>query len=263
MVQFFGALVRALILSIIIVAPAFILPNIPNVARELSMIIAGILSAFALFEYASKSPGFVDFRFAPPYNRFRVAILAALAIGLSLVGRAEVNNSAEILAIADWTIPITISLNSPVDFALTKLTEISTTSSTETLTRLFSTGFFISTSLTAILSILLWVFKWPFGRKEFNLWANLPTFTPAEVSLTGRRLRRDGWLNILFSGALFYAIPFLFPLLQSRLGPDLFGDLHSLVWVVTFWAFLPTLMFVRGTSLIKISRILSRAITTK
>ncbi len=263
MVQFFGAVVRAFILSIIIVSPAFILPNIPNVARELSMIIAGIVAAFAMFEYASKSPGFVDFRFAPPYNRFRVAILAALAIGLSLVGRAEITGNADLLAMADQTVPITISLNSPVDFALAKLADINTTSTPQTLTRLFSVGFFISVTLTLILSSLLWIFKWPFGRKKFNLWANLPTFTPAEVSLTGRRLRRDGWLNILLSGVMFYAIPFIFPLIQSRLGPDLFGNLHSLVWVVTFWAFLPALMFIRGTSLIKISRILSRAITTK
>lgn len=254
---------RAFIISVIIVAPAFILPNIPNVARELSMIIAGILSAFVLFEYGSKSPGFVDFRFAPPYNRFRVAVLAALAVGLSLIGRAELTGNAEILSLADWTIPFTLSLNSPVDFALTKLGEISTASSTEIMTRLFSAGFFISATLSLSLSALLWIFKWPFGRKEFNLWANLPTFTPAEVSLTGRRLRRDGWLNIFLSGLLFYAIPFLFPLLQSRLGPDLFGNMHSLVWVVTFWAFLPALMFIRGSSLIKISRILSRAITAK
>ncbi len=254
---------RAFILSAVIIAPAFILPNIPNVARELSMIIAGIIAAFALFEYGSKSPGFVDFRFAPPYNRFRVAILAALSIGLSLLGRAEITGNTEILALADWTIPITVSLNSPVDFALTKLADVSTRASIETLTRLFSAGFFISTSLSFGLTALLWIFKWPFGRKEFNLWANLPTFTPAEVSLTGRRLRRDGWLNILISGALFYAIPYLFPVLQSRLGPDLFGDMHSLVWVVTFWAFLPALMFIRGSSLIKISRILSRAITAK
>ena len=263
MLQFIGALVRAFILGIIIIAPAFILPNIPNVGRELSMIIAGIIAAFALFEYASKSPGFVDFRFAPPYNRFRVAVFAALAIGLSLLGRAIINGTPDILALADRTIPITVSLNSPVDFVLTKLAEISSRTSTETFTRLFSAGFFISASMSLLLAALLWIFKWPFGRKEFNLWANLPTFTPAEVSLTGRRLRRDGWLNILLSGVLFYAIPFLFPVLQSRLGPDLFGDMHSLVWLVTFWAFLPALMFIRGTSLIKISRILSRAITAK
>jgi len=261
--QFIGALLRAFILSIIIVAPSFILPDIPNVTRELSMIIAGIIAAFALFEYASKTPGFVDFRFAPPYNRFRVAILAALTIGLSLLGRAEISGNTEILAVADWTIPITDSLNSPVDFALTKLGEISTQGPTETLTRVFSAGFFISASMSFGLTALLWIFKWPFGRKEFNLWANLPTFAPAEVSLTGRRLRRDGWLNIVISAVLFYTIPYLFPLLQSRLGPDLFGDMHSLVWVVTFWAFLPALMFIRGTSLIKISRILSRAITAK
>ncbi len=254
---------RALILGVIIAAPSFILPGIPNVARELSMIIAAIIAAFVLFEYGSKTPGFVDFRFAPPYNRFRIGILAALAIGLSLLVRASVNGNADILALADWSIPVTVSQNSPVDFALGRISGFETASSSALLTRVFSAAFLISAGLTAIMSILLWVFKWPFGRTEFNLWANLPTFTPAEVSLTGRRLRRDGWLNILLGFGLFYATPLLFPIIQERLGPDLFGNSHSLVWVVTLWAFLPAMMFIRGTSLIKISRILAKAIAAK
>ncbi|MCF6272203.1 MAG: hypothetical protein L3J37_03290 [Rhodobacteraceae bacterium] len=250
-------------MGIIIVMPAYILPDIPNVARELSLIIAAIIAAFALFEYASKTPGFVDFRFAPPYNRFRVAILAALAIGLSLIGRATINGGADILALADWTTTYTLSPNSPVEFALSRLATITTEASQLLLTRMFSSAFAISVSLAALLSALLWIFKWPFGRAEFNLWANLPSFVPAEVGLTGRRLRRDGWLNILISFVLFYAIPFSFPILQAQIGQDLFGDMHSLVWVVTLWALLPALIFIRGTARIKISRILARAIAAK
>lgn len=263
MIRFLGALIRAFILGVIIAAPSFILPGIPNVARELTMIIATILAAFALFEYASKTPGFVDFRFAPPYNRFRVGILAALAIGLSLVVRASFSGNAEILALADKAIPIAIAPNSPVAFALAKLQTFQTSSDFLLLERVFSSAFLITVSLTFLMSALLWIFKWPFGRTEFNLWANLPTFVPAEVSLTGRRLRRDGWFNIILSIGLFYAIPFIFPLIQNRLGPDLFGDIHSLVWVVSAWAFLPSVMFMRGISLIKISRILSKAIVAK
>lgn len=263
MVQFLGALVRALILGVIIISPAYILPDIPNVVRELSLIIGGIIAAFALFEYASKSPGFVDFRFAPPYNRFRVAILAALAIGTSLICRASISGNTDILDLVDWTIPFTNAENSPIDFALTKIAEFDTSSSTELLTQVFSGAFIIGLCLAAIMSLLLWVFKWPFGRAEFNLWTNLPTFTPAEVGLTGRRLRRDGWFNIILSFGLPYAIPFAFPILQLRLGPDLFGNMHSLVWVVTIWAFLPALLFIRGISLIKISRILAKAISAK
>ncbi len=227
------------------------------------MIIAAIIAAFALFEYASKSPGFVDFRFAPPYNRFRVGILAGLAIGLSLLVRASITGNADILALADWSLTYTITPNSPVDFALSRTVGFETASSVQLLTRVFSAAFAISVGLTAFMSLLLWVFKWPFGRTKFNLWANLPTFAPAEVSLTGRRLRRDGWLNVFLSIVLFYVTPFFFVLVQEKLGPDLFGNSHSLVWVATVWAFLPALLFIRGVSLIKIARILSKAIMAK
>lgn len=263
MTRLFKALIRALILAVVIAAPSFILPDIPNVARELTLIIAGIIAAFALFEYASKTPGFVDFRFAPPYNRFRVGILAALAIGLAILVRASVKGNAEILDLADQTMPYTITLNSPVEFALRQIAGFQTSASVVLLTQVFSSAFFISVSLTGFMTLLLWVFKWPFGRTTFNLWANLPTFAPAEVSRTGRRLLRDGWLNIILGVALFYITPFAFPLIQNRFGPDLFGDSHSLVWVATIWAFLPALLFIRGASLIKISRILAKAIMAK
>lgn len=227
------------------------------------MIIAAIIAAFALFEYGSKSPGFVDFRFAPPYNRFRVGILAALAVGLSLVGRASIEGGGQVLTWAESSVFYTLSPNSPVEFALAKIASFETGASPELLTLLFSSAFSIGVVLMFSMSLLLWVFKWPFGRTEFNLWVNLPTFTPAEVGLTGRRLRRDGWLNIVLGFGLFYAIPFAFPVLQSRLGPDLFGNVHALVWLATVWAFLPAMMFIRGASVIKISRILAKAITPK
>ncbi len=256
-------MIRALILGVIIAAPSFILPDIPNVARELSMIIAAILAAFALFEYASKSPGFVDFRFAPPYNRFRVGIFAALAIGTSLVIRASITENTDILELADWARSIAITPNAPAEFAMFKIKMFNTASSELLLSRVFSSAFMISVILTGLMTALLWLFKWPFGRTKFNLWANLPTFVPAEVSLTGRRLRRDGWLNIMLSLGLFYVVPFVFPVIQNRLGPDLFGNSHSLVWVATLWGFLPAMMFIRGASLIKISRILAKAIVAK
>lgn len=259
MLHLIGALVRALVMSVIMITPAFILPNIPNVAQELSLIIAAIVAAFVLFEYASKSPGFVDFRFAPPYNRFRVAVLAVLAVSLSLICRAAINGGADILALADIAIPLAITPNSPAEFALRKIAEFNTATDITLLTRVFSVAFIISAALSLFLSLLLWVFKWPFGRAKFNLWVNLPTFAPAEIGLTGRRLRRDGWFNIIIAIGLFYLIPFSFPIIQTKLGPDLFGNMHSLVWVATVWAFLPALAFIRGASLIKISRILGKA----
>jgi len=261
--QAIGAIIRAVILGIVIVSPAYILPDIPNVDRELSLIIAAIIAAFVLFEYGSKSPGFVDFRFAPPYNRFRVGILAALAIGLSLVGRAFVDGGNGLLELAERSMAYTITPNSPVEFALAKIASFETASGERLLALMFSSAFAIGVGLMLSMSLLLWIFKWPFGRSEFNLWVNLPTFAPAEVALTGRRLRRDGWLNILLGFGMFYAVPFAFPVLQNRLGPDMFGNLHSLVWITTVWAFLPAMLFIRGVSVIKISRILAKAITPK
>ncbi|MBL4807055.1 MAG: hypothetical protein JKY31_07165 [Rhodobacteraceae bacterium] len=260
MKRFLGALVRALLVVLIIILPSFILPDVGKITRELALIIGGIVAAFTLFEYASKSPGFVDFRFAPPYNRFRIAIIASQVIALSLIFRASVQGIPEILEWANKAVEYASFPFSPVELAIAKTGVDVTSVSAVLLTQIFSASFIIAAGLTVGLSLVLWIFGWPTERAEFNLWVNLPTFSPSSVAEAEKRMKRDAAINIMLGIALLYAVPYGFPYVIDALGAGILENQHSLVWVTALWAFLPALMVTRGIAITKVSRILGNAL---
>ena len=255
-----GALIRALIVVLIIIFPALLLPDMSKTAQELALIVGVIVAGFTMFEYASKNPGFVDFRFAPPYNRFRIAIIAAQVTALSLICRATIENIPQILAFADIAAGYATFPFSPVDMALDKTFDIPLATDPELMRRLFSASFVIAVGLVAVLGGVLWFLGWPMERSEFNLWLNLPTFSPSSVARAGSRMKRDAGINIMLGVVLIYTIPFGFPYIVETLGAGILEDNHSLVWVVSLWAFLPALLITRGIAITKVNRILSKAL---
>lgn len=260
MVRIIGALIRALVMVIIISAPSFLLPNVTDLTKELLMIVGAIIGAFTFFEYGGSNPGFVDFRFAPPFNRFRVAILATQVVAISLICRASVTGYSEILALADQAVALTTFPNSPVELAVKNLAVGAAANMKDLIAQVLASSFVIAVGLSVAFSALLWIFRWPAGRADFNIWRNLPTFTPAEIGKTEKKLKRDGVINILLSVGLLFGIPYTFPYIIEALGSEAMTDYQTLVWLATLWAFLPALLFVRGASIIKIGRILDQAV---
>ncbi len=263
MVRILGALLRAVVVVIIITTPSFLLPNITSVTREMSLIVGAIVAAFTFFEYGGTNPGFVDFRFAPPFNRFRIAILAAQVVAISLTCRVAVTGSTGLDSVIGQAVSWSSFPYSPVAFALSKIDPQSTVGMQELLRNVFSVSFVVATALAVGFSFLLWIFRWPAGRATFNIWANLPTFAPADIDKTEQRLKRDGFINVVLAVSLLYLIPFTFPYFTQAIGVGLLNDQHTLVWFSALWAFLPALLFVRGTSIYKIGTILGRAVKSR
>ncbi|HSF92401.1 MAG TPA: hypothetical protein VLA51_09380, partial [Paracoccaceae bacterium] len=105
-----GAIFRALVVVVFVAAPSLILPSSSQSALEFSLIIGGIIGAFTLFEYGSATPGFVDFRFAAPYNRFRVFTIGLQILFVTLLVRAyELSLSG--VAVVDWAAKLTVWLD--------------------------------------------------------------------------------------------------------------------------------------------------------
>lgn len=260
MSRLIGALVRALVVVLIIISPAILLPNIGKTTQELALIIGVIVGGFTMFEYGSKTPGFVDFRFAPPYNRFRVAIIAVQVVALSLIFRASTQSLPEILAYAEQAVGYASFPFSPVEMAITQANIVPLSTAPDLMLLLFSASFMIAVVLTVVLGAILWIFGWPMERSDFNLWINLPTFSPSSVAEAEKRMRRDAGLNIILGIGLLYAIPYGFPYVVETLGTGILEDSHSLVWIVALWAFLPALLVMRGIAITKVSRILGKAL---
>jgi hypothetical protein len=255
-------LVRALLVLVVVAMPALLLPNVSQAAQEISLIIGGIAGAFTLFEYASSHPGLIDFRFAPPYNRIRFFTFFTQIVALIFLSRAVVNAdafSADILKYADQAVALTNVPLSPVRVAVAMIGEGASEEFRLLLARAASVSFLIAFAFFILFALTLWVFRWPVGRDNFNLWVNLPTFEPSSGRDVERRLFRDGTANVLIG----IGLPFLIPVVASRSGgwfdPSVLENDQPLIWGCAIWAFLPASLVMRGAALLKVGWLVKRA----
>lgn len=257
-----GAVVRALLVLAVVAIPAFLLPSTSRAAQEISLILGAIAGAFTLFEYASSHPGLIDFRFAPPYNRIRFITFFTLVISLVFLCRAVDGAdafSADVLALADQAVAVTNVFLSPVRVAVEVIGAGESDAHRLLLSRAAAISFIIAFASFLFFAILLWLFRWPVGRDNFNLWVNLPTFEPSSGRDVERRLFRDGFANILVG----LGLPFVIPVVASRAGgwfdPSVLQNYQPLIWGCTVWAFLPASLIIRGAALIKVGWLVKRA----
>lgn len=257
-----GALFRAILVLAVLAAPAFLLPEVSTAAQEISIIIGGIGGLFTLFEYASSHPGLIDFRFAPPYNRFRFLTLAVMIGALAFLARASAGAdpwSATFLLRIDGLVALVDVPLSPVRLAVAMLGDGLSADVRQVLTRAAALAFGVATIAFLFFVLLIWVFRWPVGRENFNLWINLPTFEPSSGRDVERRLRRDGVVNILLGIALLYLVPVLASRAGGWFDPGVLANDQPLIWGACLWAFFPVSLIMRGMALLKLGWLVQRA----
>ncbi len=247
---------------IVIAAPAFLLPNASVASQEISLIIGGIAAAFTMFEYASTHPGLIDFRFAPPYNRVRFIAFACQVLGLVFLCRATEGDdafSADLLDLADQAIALLSFPLSPVNVAADLIGSGGDEAFVTLIKRAAAISFIVTFLSLAFFAVLLWVFRWPVGRRDFNLWVNLPTFEPGYGRDVERRLQRDGVANVLVGLAFLYLLPVLISRSSGWFDPTALANYQPLVWGATFWAFVSGSLVIRGAAILKVAYLVRRA----
>jgi hypothetical protein len=257
-----GAVIRSLLVVIVVATPAFLLPNASVASQEISLIIGGIAAAFTLFEYASTHPGLIDFRFAPPYNRVRFTAFAVQVLGLVFLCRATEgldSFSASLLALSDRAVGLLSFPMSPVNIAGDLLALGESEQFVTLIKRAAAISFIITFLSLAFFAVLLWLFRWPVGRRDFNLWVNLPTFEPGYGRDVERRLQRDGVINILVGLAFLYLLPVFLSRTSGWFDPSVLVNYQPLVWGATFWAFVSGSLVIRGAAILKVAYLVRRA----
>lgn len=256
-----GALLRAFLVVILIAAPAFLLPNISVASQEISLIVAGLAAAFTLFEYASTHPGLIDFRFAPPYNRVRFVAFSTQILMLVFLCRAidgQDSFSLQIIDMADAAVKLLEFPLSPVGVASAMIAQGEDPEFVILIQRAAALSFFITFCSLTFFAMLLWLFRWPVGRRDFNLWINLPTFEPGYGRDVERRLFRDGVTNVLAGIAFLYLLPVLLSRASGWFDPSVLTNYQPLVWGVTLWAFVAGSLVIRGAAILKVSWLVKR-----
>ncbi|MEO1292303.1 MAG: hypothetical protein AAFV62_05645 [Pseudomonadota bacterium] len=259
--RLFGAIIRASLILMVLSAPAFLLPGVSVASQEITLIVAGIAAAFTVFEYASTHPGLIDFRFAPPYNRVRYFAFALQVLSVVFLCRAVEGLDAfgpRIVELADAAVIMLDFPLSPVRIAEEMIAADESPAFVLLLSRAAALSFIVTFASLVFFACLLWLFRWPVGRRDFNLWINLPTFEPGYGRDVERRLYRDGVINLLAGLAFLYLLPVLLSRASGWFDPSVLANYQPLVWGVTFWAFFSGSLVIRGAAILKVSYLVRR-----
>lgn len=254
-----GALVRAILVAVVICTPALILPDTSSDTAQIVALMALFGFALTLFEYASVYPGLIEFRDAPPFNRIRFMSLFLTVLLLSLAVQSQYHASTltRLIEVLGTTVAGSIDvpyspvrllqLALPADASLHQVALVRTAAGMAYLISLLTLGYFV---------IVMRIMGWPQAHTKFNVWVNLPTFDPTAGGDVVERLRRDSWFNI----ALGFLLPFLIPAVLKLVSVSFvivtLEVPHTMIWMVTAWAFLPASLFMRGIALARVAQMI-------
>lgn len=254
----FNAGVRAVLVTGLVMTPSMVLPG-PAVDSTQAIAFVALLAGVMTFvEYAGAAPSLIDFRSAPPINRLRFVMLLVLLLTVSAVvshGTGQAGWGSQIAALAALVGPALDFPFSPVH--LLTIADMRNTASGAELVR-NAAGISLALSAIALL-VTLWLVKtldWPLNNGAFNVHVNLPMFDPTSGGDVLARLKRDAQVNIV----LGFLMPFLTPALVGIVSPVITllspAEPETLIWIVSFWAFLPTSLIIRGAALMRIATLI-------
>lgn len=254
-----GAIARAFLMVMLIATPALILPGTGSNTAQVVAFFAVIAGILTLVEYASVSPGIVEFRDAPPFNRIRFISLFSMLFLLSIIVRTGPEESNIVLLIKAIGAQIGDSLDfsySPVNLIVLMLPENAPAWQVERLRSAAGISYLVSLLSLVALLMSLKVMNWPNQKGAFNVWVNLPTFDPSIGGDVVYRLEKDSSINI----SLGFLLPFLMPATIKASGA-IFGSVsiandHTMIWIIAAWAFLPASLFMRGIAMGRIARMI-------
>jgi len=256
-----GAAIRAILVVVLVAIPTLVLANTTADTGEIVMIVCISAGIFTFVEYNSLSPSLMEFRDAPPFNRVRFLGLAATVFALSVIakGASDPTTLTQLFGIFGGSLAEAMDFSySPVRLAILMmpsgasevlLNDVRVAAGLSYLVSLLSMGSFV---------VMLRVKNWPNQPGGFNVWTNLPTFDPSAGGDVVQRLERDGYINLI----LGFLLPFLIPAIV-KLASDLFNPIqlenpHTLIWMMTAWAFIPASLIMRGIGFLRVGQMIAR-----
>lgn len=255
-----GALVRAILVGVLFAWPAFVVPGLAASGGALIATVALGMFVWTYVEYASYAPSLIEFREAPPFNRIRYGALLATVIGLSLIQAYMVEyNTLNGLAYSIGAV-IGYSIDfpwSPVRLMLLQFPDAITGGKSGLIMASAGLAYFISLVALITFMALFYLRRWPTNSGPFNIWLNLPTFTPSSSEDVLKRLVRDARFNLTLGFGLPFLIPGVFGILFRFVGGSPFSDPYLTIWVIAGWTILPTAMIMRGIAISRVAQLVA------
>lgn len=252
--QTIGAAVRALIVAIIIVIPSALVSAGASQAQMFTFTFAILASAVVFVEYVVEVPAVLEFRFASPYNRLRILLVACLAVVLSqglvnqsLTGTTGILSiSATIIEnfMAKWPSP-SILLSDAFNFSQTQLQAL--------VMRLAAFALSMALFFALVFGVYIWLGAWPLSKHGFNLWPNMPSFAARAGQKASTKIVQIAILSLTLAFTLPYIIPYFVFYGGDTLGINYDDNYLMIYWVLLLWASIPAMALFRAISLMKLA----------
>lgn len=255
-----GALGRALFVLFLIGMPSLLLPNTHSDMTVVVSLVALVAAVFTFVEYSSSYPSVVEFRDAPPFNRIRFFALLATVFALSVIhrGAPELSTLTRMFTVIGTDIGYLIDFPySPVRLIVLMLPADAEPGLVDSVRTAAGISYAVSIISLAVFVLAMRFNRWPGRTGGFNVWTNLPTFDPTAGGDVVERLNRDATANLIFG----FLLPFLIPAIVKATGtifnPISLEDPHTLIWMMTAWAFLPASLLMRGLAMGRVAEMIS------
>lgn len=249
-----------MLVALLVATPALLLPMTAADTSQFVIVLAFIAGFMIFIEYYGRAPSFVEFRYAPPYNRLRFFGFAVTIILLTLILRGKTDPTT-LTALATR---LGTNLGrlcdfpySPVRLVLLMLPADATATAVANLR--IAAGLAYVMSLLTVLGLMMqiWLFGWPTRRRAFNVWLNLPLFDPTGGGDVLQRLKRDASLNVVLGVLLPFLLPAMVKAASDLIDPVSITDQQTMIWTISIWAFLPASLIMRGLALSRIARMVA------
>jgi len=254
--QLTHALVRAVLVALMVMSPSLLINPSATDTEDLVLILAIIMGSMVFLEYYGRSPSFIEFRFAPPFNRLRFVTFSASLVVISLIVRGETHPTETTALLTQLGAGLGAAIDFPYSPVRLMVIMLPVDASADlVLLMRVAAGIAYTCSLAMIFVFLTYVrlLGWPTRSGAFNVWINLPLFDPTGGGDVLKRLKRDAGLNIVIGALLPFVIPAVIKTASAMVTPMSMQDPQTLIWMVTIWAFLPASLLMRGIAMSRVA----------
>lgn len=255
-----GAAFRAVMVIALLASPSI---GLAETTADTAQIVALVCIAAAIFvfvEYNANSPSLIEFRDAPPFNRIRFLGLFFTIFALTLISKGA-SDPTSLTAFFDRigkSLAEVLDFSySPVRLVVLMLPQDASASLIDSVRVAAGLSYFTSLLSLAVFVLAMRLGDWPNRQGDFNVWVNLPTFDPTSGGDAVDRLERSGQINLILGFLLPFVIPALVKLTGDLVNPISLQDPHSLIWIMTAWAFIPASLIMRGIAIIRVAQMIA------
>jgi hypothetical protein len=253
-----GAGLRAVLATLLLAMPALVMPGTMGTAGFALPLICLIAAVFVFIEYFTDYPSVVEFRDAPPFNRLRFACLFAVVLTTAVLCADLLQPTLLSGAVGALGGLVGSALDVPYSPVRLMLIGIAGSGGAAMLEAVRAAAGLscLYGAVTLIVFAVLVRRGWPVRRGPFNVWINMPLFDPTSCGDIVQRLRREARVNLVLGALVPFVLPAIIKLVSLVIGPLRLADPHTLIWVMSVWAFLPVSMIMRAIALGRVAEMI-------